>query len=155
MFKPWTCRFIKVCGVKPQHSGSPRVQGDPMCLVNPSKQFQRHQFPAVRCPCVGSRAWGAKVPADLSLALLWHPTQTFWTAFPKICLRDAQSNKSHGRSALKSERTRAQASPGVKDSPMDVLESMKGMSLWGCRDLHFVMTHSLGSDGNRAAEVSC
>lgn len=22
LFKPWSCRFIKVCGVKPQHSGS-------------------------------------------------------------------------------------------------------------------------------------
>ena len=70
-----------------------------------------------------------------------------------VCLTDVQSNIraykvlwDHGRiSALKSERTRVQASPGVKDSPMDLLESTMRMSPWGCRDLHFVVTHSSGS----------
>lgn len=43
------------------------------------------------------------------------------------------------------KRTSVQASPGVKDSSMEALQSMMAMSPWGCRDLHFVMTHSLGS----------
>lgn len=130
-----------------------QVQGGLTCLVNPSGSFQRHPFPVVMCPCIGSRAWGAKGLAELSLALPWDPTRIFRQFFQResICFRDAQSNISAykvlsdygSRSVLKSERTRVQASPGVKDSLMDVLESLMGLSPWGRTDLHFAMTHFL------------
>lgn len=131
-----------------------QVQGGLTCLVNLSGSFQRHPFPAVMCPCTGSRAWGAKGLEELSLALPWDPTRIFRQFFQRegICFRDAQPNISAykvlsdygSNNVLKSERTRVEASSGVKDSSVDVLESLMGISPWGRTDLHFAMTHSLG-----------
>lgn len=54
LFKPRSCRFVKVCGVMPQPSGFPhQVQGSLTYLVNPSESFQRHPSPAVMCLALG------------------------------------------------------------------------------------------------------
>lgn len=49
-----------------------------------------------------------------------------------------------GGEVLKNQRTGVPSSPRMKDSLMGVLESITGRFPSGCRDLHFIVTHSLG-----------
>lgn len=155
LFKPWSCRFVKVSGVKPQPSGFLYKYKEAwhvlLTLQNHSRDihFQLLHVLALRaepgeprvlqsspwlCQGIlkGSSDCFSKEKAFVSemLSLTSVPTKCFQTM---------------GADVLKNQKYQEyQASPGVKDSPMGVLESMMGICPWGRTDLHFAMTHSLG-----------
>lgn len=101
----------------------PQGWQDLVCLINSSEWFH-HQFPTATCPCNGSRALGAKAPADLSLTLLWDPAWSFQRAFPEhACISEMHSLTLEltkyleitGGEVLKNQRTRVQASQRAKE----------------------------------------